>query len=240
MPAKVIEAKAGSYELRVGEGLGRIRDRVLSGEVVILKGALPKARIVSMREAVFGWGLATPPECRDLESSGGSWHEYVCGAPEEGKSARLWHAFAFVLRPSDRSGELERSVAWLFEEMRTLFNDLTGLDAGFEPDHRGRALRPQIFHYPSGGGFLARERHHFEPTIINQIVGLSSRGEDFYQGGTVFTEKDERISTEEVHEIGDICLFRADMWHEVGLIDAQAELNWLSPKGRWTAVMPIR
>jgi hypothetical protein len=127
----------------------------------------------------------------------------------------------------------------MFDAMRDLHERLTGLQTRYRLGCPEGTLRPQIMHYPSGGGARARERHAGDPTVISQIVALSERGSDFRVGGNVFETGGRVVDTRDHHDLGDICLFRSDLWHSVTPVDPAAPLDLGSERGRWTAVLPL-
>lgn len=61
----------------------------------------------------------------------------------------------------------------------------------------------------------------------------------FSPGGNVFAVGDHLVDTSKHHRLGDICLFRSDLWHEVTPVEPEARLDLRSARGRWTAVLPL-
>ena len=57
-------------------------------------------------------------------------------------------------------------------------------------------------------------------------------------GGTRFKPGDEWLDGEPYQSIGDICIFRYDIWHDISKVDESAKLDWSSERGRWTLIMP--
>lgn len=124
----------------------------------------------------------------------------------------------------------------IFKKMELLQNECLEVEK-FLNDRVKR--RPQIIHYPQGGGFFDWHKHPRFPTNYGLILNLSKKGRDFEKGGTEFKiETGEKISTEEYADIGDLILFRYDLPHSVSKCDSDEDLSF-SKKGRWTAVLPL-
>jgi hypothetical protein len=245
VPPALVECSWQDQRIKVGVRVETVRHLVQDGHIVILKHAVPAGALRSMRQAVHLWGQQTPERTGDIRgnndqrSGPGSWHGYEICPPNDRPAQRLWHGYAFILSgetPPDVT--IASRVRWMFEAMRDLHMRLTGLHAQYTHDGPSGVLRPQILHYPSGGGVRPRERHRGDPTMISQIVGLSEPGSDFQSGGNVFAVGDHLVDTSKHHRLGDICLFRSDLWHEVTPVDPEARLDLRSARGRWTAVLP--
>jgi hypothetical protein len=245
VPPGLVECSWQDQQIKIGRRLETVRDQILTGHIVVLKHALPGEALRSLRQAVHRWGQQTPERTGDIRenadqrSSPGSWHGMEDRPPQARPAQRLWHGYAFILDGQNPHETIDTDVRWMFDAMRDLHQQLTGLQASYTVGHPGSVLRPQILHYPSGGGVRAREQHSGDPTVISQIVGLSEPGIDFDSGGNVFTSGARVVDTTGYHGLGDICLFRSDLWHEVTPVDPEAPLDFGSPRGRWTAVLPL-
>jgi len=99
--------------------------------------------------------------------------------------------------------------------------------------------RPQILHYPQGGGWFDWHKHLRKPTNYGLIVNLSKKHRDFNTGQTeVVNDDGELIKVDDYADIGDLILFRYDLLHRVAPCDPEKDLAF-SLAGRWTAVLPI-
>ena len=87
---------------------------------------------------------------------------------------------------------------------------------------------------------FGRHLHALEPQRIGLILGLSQRGVDFQSGGTHFDVKGTDVSSEDVHDIGDMLLFRFDIPHWITPVDMSQPCDFSLASGRWTAVLPYR
>jgi hypothetical protein len=243
----LVKSRWAGSKIQLDLPLETVRSRVQSGQIVILKSALPGPELRALRQAVFQWGQRTPERTgsirdnSDLCAHARSWHGHLSWPADRQPPLRLWHGYAFVLDTNGHSADatIISHVQWLFDAMRDLHQRLTGLKASYRDGSRAGRLRPQIMHYPSGGGARAWERHSGDPTVISQIAALSKRGTEFCVGGTVFKSEDLLVDATEHHDLGDICLFRSDLWHAVTPVDPGTPLDLRSERGRWTAVLPI-
>ena len=131
-----------------------------------------------------------------------------------------------------------------FAPVYRLRNILSGLSperyVGKAPDDDCIA-RISFQFYPSALGAMNK---HSDPVDVHQkavpILIMSKRGRDFEQGGLFYEPGDgSRIYADEVGDPGDVALTLAQLPHGVEKIDPQANPDWLSFRGRWSAVVAI-
>jgi hypothetical protein len=132
---------------------------------------------------------------------------------------------------------VRKGLVGLSERLSVFQNRLTGQNGAFESDRAGRKQRPQIIHYPNGGGTFGRHSHPLELQRIGLILGLSKRGQNFTSGATWFEIDGRRFGTEGRHGIGDLILSRFDTPHWITAIDQGEKFAPSSERGRWTAVL---
>ena len=143
---------------------------------------------------------------------------------------RSWYIF-----PGDNL-PIVNSTMMMFEKMGFFQKKYLGIEK-FINDKVQR--RPQILHYPTGGGFFDWHMHHRFPNNYGLILNLSKKGRDFNKGQTeVKMESGEVLKVEDYADIGDLILFRFDLSHRVAPCDPDQDLIF-SEKGRWTAVLPL-
>lgn len=216
------------------EAVGR---SVLGGSVTILRRAFDAERMDAVRGEVLAWQARTAESNPDRLSAAESYWRRDVNTPSQ--TPHLFETFCFVLDPG-RDDALTGAVRPLFTGMQQIWERLTGQEAAIAPQPGGAALRPQIIHYPVGGGHFDWHVHALEPQRIGLIVGLSKHGRDFDEGGTVFrgAADAEPLDTTLDHDLGDVCLFRYDLEHAVSVVDGGRDLAW-GDSGRWTAVLPL-
>lgn len=202
------------------------------GRIVILKGVFTDARATDVRAAVADWGRQTP--LAEVDDFAANYHRRRCLISRLQQAPHVFHDYNF----NDLTGapaSVRDPLLELFEPLRVLYRDLTGTETAFAVPETGPYVHPQIIHYPAGGGFFARHWHNLAPQQLGFIVSLSKRGRDYRNGGTMFEIGDRRIGTEEVQDIGDICLWRYDHPHWVTQSDLGDKFDWDSDAGRWVA-----
>lgn len=123
--------------------------------------------------------------------------------------------------------QLNDTLLSVFQAMKDKWEELTGDTIGWD-DPR---IRPQVIHYPRGGGFFGRHNHPLEPQKWGLILNLTSGP------GTVFHMDGYDIQMQP--EAGDLTVFRYDIPHSVPMIDPGVPLEFFSPTERWTAILPI-
>jgi hypothetical protein len=212
-------------------------DRVMSEGCAVLRDAFPKEPLRNLVRSVHDWGQneAISPAQTYIDKN---FHAIEAGISPRQKTPHIYHAYNF-LRMNEAPPELSLVLYPIFERIRIFQNHLTGNEAEFKPDSQGRKARPQIIHYPSGGGMFGRHIHPLEPQKIGLILGLSERGVDFQSGATHFEAGGVRIATDDCHNIGDLIMFRFDIPHWITCIDQGDKFDSGSPRGRWTAVLPF-
>ena len=120
-------------------------------------------------------------------------------------------------------------VRLIFDELEVLANNMTGA--------RRRKFTRQAIQYPRGGGFFGEHQHDLEPQKLGLILMASEYGRD-YQSGTVRFKIDGEWQ-EVPMSMGDVCVFRHDLPHEITPVDPQVPLDWSRSDGRWTFILSI-
>ncbi len=220
-----------------GTDLPQLFDRVMSAGVAVVRGVFEPSVLADLRTSVRAWGLAHDPLPAQTYVDE-NFHSVESGISPRQKTVHCYHAYNFN-KIRSVEGEVGERLLGLFERLSVFQNRLTGQEGAFEPDAAGRKQRPQIIHYPSGGGIFGRHTHPLEPQRIGLILGLSKRGQDFTSGATWFEVDGRRFGTEDCHDIGDLILFRFDIPHWISAIDQGEKFDPDSQRGRWTAVLPF-
>jgi hypothetical protein len=146
--------------------------------------------------------------------------------------------FVNVSDPNDELGGITRNVfRALYEVDSTLNGPLRGTTHSIGNTHQS-ALRPQVIHYPSGGGFFDWHLHSRWPQGYGLILNLSQPTLDYESGSTCFRLEGQEVSTNDLHGYGALTLFRFDLPHMVEPIKPSADRpDW--DRGRWSAVLPL-
>jgi hypothetical protein len=131
-----------------------------------------------------------------------------------------------------------------FAPVYRLRNILSGLSpdrfVGRAPDNDCIA-RISFQFYPSALGAMNK---HMDPVDVHQkavpILVMTKRGQDFEQGGLFYDVNDDtRIFADEVADPGDVVFTLAQLPHGVEKIDPHIAPDWLSFRGRWSAVVAV-
>jgi len=211
---------------------------VMEHHVAVLRNVFPKEMLRDLRNAAHSWGASTPitpPQTYDDNN----YHAIEAGISPRQKTLHSYHGYNFN-RPEQLPSELSEKLLTVYEPLLAFQNSLTQKSATFMNDSAGRRARPQLIQYPRGGGMFGRHLHALEPQRIGLILGLSERGVDFHTGGTHFDVKGADVGSEDVHDIGDMLLFKFDIPHWIVPVDMSQPCDFALPSGRWTAVLPYR
>jgi hypothetical protein len=239
LPAiKKFDARWTEAGLRAaGIGLSELFEHVMQHGAAVICGVFPDSQLTDLKDRIHRWGLDTamaPPQT----PADDNYHAIESGISPRQKTPHNFHGYTFDRMHELAPAGLSDRLAAIFEPLRQFQNDLTGNNAAFTRDGKGLKLHPQAIHYPAGGGMFGRHIHALEPQRIGLILGLSERGRDFRDGATHFEIAGEDVGTDEVHDVGDMILFRFDIPHWITPVDASDALDYSSQRGRWTAVLP--
>ncbi|MCJ2016188.1 hypothetical protein MKK84_01880 [Methylobacterium sp. E-065] len=237
MAIETFAALSGTDRLRPANiDIADLYTHVMENGVAVISGCFPAASLTRLRDTAHAWGGQTPmhPPQTYVDDN---FHSIEAGISPRQKTPHVYHAYNFY-RPLELSGDVKDPLLDVFERLLEFQNTLTGNQASFEPDERGRKARPQIIQYPSGGGMFGRHTHPLEPQRIGLILGLSKRGYDFFSGSTHFEANGVAHGTEDLHDQGDLLLFRFDIPHWITAVDQGSKFDPSSVSGRWTAVLP--
>jgi hypothetical protein len=216
-----------------------IKHRILQDStVVILKNTFPAEDLLHFRRTVSEWGKQTPP--RDSQTYvEENFHAIETGVSPRQKTLHLYHAYNFA-RILTAPQAIATPLLKIFEPLREFYCRLIQRETRWN-ECVGRAkFRPQVIHYPRGGGHLATHVHPLEPQLIGFILSISKRGIDFKKGAVGFEALDgSPIDTSEHHDLGDIIMFKFDLKHWVTPVDIDETLNPSDEKGRWVVTLPL-
>ena len=122
---------------------------------------------------------------------------------------------------------LFNNIQEIFGPMFDKWKELSNNDIKWED----KRVRPQIIHYPKGGGFFGRHSHPRHPQEYGLVLNLTDGP------GTMFHFDDGDYQVQA--KAGDLTIFRYDIPHSVPMIDPGSPLEFHRPTGRWTAILPV-
>ena len=188
----------------------------MCGTIVILKGVLSADECRRARDAVFAWGQNAQPTLEDPLKVRRNVH-MASYLPPNSRARYIFHSYEFYLGDPGSESDINRAVRPVFTRLRQIYHELTNNNYDFVLSEDGAALLPQCIQYPRGGGFFQEHVHAIAPQQIGLILAASDIGVDYQTGAVQFKMHSggEWINTEGHHQIGDVCLFRYDMPHEI-------------------------
>lgn len=224
----------------IGDPFGVYR-AVMCGDIVILMQAVDPALCRRARDAVFAWGGSTPPQLESPLKIRANAH-LASYLPPRSMSRYIFHSYEFYLAQADGEPDVTKIVRPVFERLRAIYQLLTGDTHWYLSADDGFVLLPQCIQYPQGGGFFEEHFHSLKPQQIGLILAASEHGKDYEVGGVRFRENahDTWVETEGRHHIGDVCLFRYDLFHDITPVDPHVPLDWSKNTGRWSFVLPLK
>ncbi len=203
--------------------------------VLILKDFLSPDTCTAARGIAATFMDNNPPQVQDRFECAESYYSVDIEPP---KSTVRRVLRSMIVAPTSND-TLWRQLEGCFRPMAAFHSRLVGENAGFSVDADTPGYRPQIIHYPRGGGYFDLHEHPHLPMRYGMILNLSRKGEDFKRGQTYFMVGKEKISIDAQHLIGDLCVFRYDLKHGIDPVDPEfGDYKW-DESGRWTAILPI-
>ena len=245
MNIKIYDFSHSTDKSSVGEmsRFDHIRKELISGEVIGIDGLFSMRYIDDFRNALSFWSKTRKPRPHGEALQDIPVNENFYRIDDEPEKSSAPHVYkTYVLgRISLLEGDLSRLGQFVFSKMLHIQNSLAGTTAQLERAYRETLyLRPQIIHYPRGGGYLAEHIHQFEPQKFGLILNLSNCGTDYQEGGTFFRGGDEElIQGGEIGKKGRVIVFKYDLPHGVNVIDRNSQLSWDAEDGKWSAVLPL-
>jgi len=234
----------------IDKATGRQISELVDDEYIItLRSPFTPDELIRLRDAVYQWGEGVP----DKIEPDSAHHYSLFGVSSFQKTEHSYHVYNFGWDGLNNLTSLGEMLSNVFIPLKQLFLELNTEKIG------SKSLKPQLIHYPTGGGFLGNHVHPYEPQKLGIILNLSNKGTDFNTGGNEFFTKRGKFSGCE--EISGITIFRFDLLHGVLPIDREEPcFNWLpklnlwqsddkniqskidygNPEGRWVAVLSVQ
>ena len=219
---------------QIEKDLNEIGQEVLNGSIVILKNVFTIEKMDECKKIILEWQNQEPESNPDRLTTNKNWWRRDVNPPS--KTPHLFETFCFIF--SEQTSDDFKPIEKVFQFMEKIWKRLISSIHSEISQNSESKFRPQVIHYPSGGGYFDWHGHDLIPQGIGMIVGMSKQHRDFETGGTLFRNGNSELDTTDLLDIGDICLFRYDLEHSVGLVDETKELVW-GDSGRWTMVLPM-
>lgn len=227
----LVEARKDSSSIETSMPFGELERTVLSGTVVIVKGAFDPGELRRLRAEIIAANI--PYRERSFDNDVSSWRDRR--EEQRGGITDVLYDSIF-LAAGNPEDPVARAASAVLEPLAAFWRSVTGHAHTLVSRPGYRALRPWAMCYPPGGGTFRWHHHRLEPTRIGLILAMSQIGVDFQTGGTQFRTPRGIVNSVDHHDIGDICLFRYDLQHHVAPVDPERELRW-DGSGRWTLLI---
>ncbi len=233
---KIIEFSDPAAIVEDPDRVVAMRNEILEGSLVIGREAIAPDLAAGLVSYLKQVGRNSLPTYASIEIGQPNFHR-LNKADERSYVEGCFHQFAFYPWNQD--------VFDLFAVTQDLYRLKSAL-SGMPPDmylgregHDGIVPRIAVQFYPSGGGYLNR---HLDPVGAHQlaipIVPLSTKGLDFDDGGLYVEDSEGRRSdVDDLIGPGDAAFVDARTIHGVDPIDPEADLDWLSFRGRWSMLI---
>ena len=234
---ELIQADYKDNKVQPGRPFSYVRERVMEGRIVILKGAFSSDLMLRFRRALQEWSRTSPPypEGKSPSSTPAANYHRVDDGVIRSALPHIFHQYG--LNSIDHLEPLLREPASLVgQAMLAVENEV----AGTHFDLSLTGLRLKVLHYPAGGGFLEEHIHPLEPQRVGLVLSASKLDTDVGTGGTYFLSPLGRVEAGPYHDIGDLILFRYDIPHGVSPVDEHRALDWRSEAGKWSVVLDLR
>lgn len=242
---KILEARPVAFgdKLVFTEDYREISDNIIQkGNVYCIKNCFYAVAIDELREKTFHHFSALPQKQKNYggEPLNENYHMIERGVSPYQKTLHYLHSYVFD-NMNELSIDLKSPVMGLFRSLTGLYNELTFDNRpmiGYHAD--GKKFHSQFLQYPVGGGMFGAHTHPLEPLKLSLIVGLSKRGRDFQEGAAGFEAADGSIiDTGNIHDIGDMLIFRVNVKHWVTPCDLMQPLDDTKSSGRWSAILGV-
>jgi hypothetical protein len=234
---ELIQASFKENRVQPERPFSYVREKVMEGRIVILKGAFDADLMLRFRRALIEWSRTYPPypEGKPPSSTPSENYHRVDDGVIRSALPHIFHQYGLNtiehLEPTLR--EPANLVAQAMLEVQNKI-------AGTHFDLSLSGMRLKILHYPAGGGFLEEHIHPLEPQRVGLVLSASKLDKDVGTGGTYFLSPFGRVEAAAYHDIGDLILFRYDIPHGVSRVDENRSLDWQSATGKWSIVLDLR
>ena len=213
----------------------KIYFKVMSNNIVIIKNCISENFLNNFKKKLILYRKKIKSSNKDRLNSKKS---FVRRDLEPINSSTSHTFDSYCISTFDKKNDYLFSITFeIFDLMKNIHNKLTKKNWDFGKDSLTKGYRPQIIHYPSGGGHFDYHKHPLYPQEIGLILNISSPGLDYNSGSTVFKFNSKEIDVYDSHLQGSIVLFRYDLLHKVTEVDPGSKIDF--KKGRLSAIMPI-
>jgi len=221
-----------------GEMIREIRDNISSGDIYIVRKAVPPDYLEKIKTYLINVARNSIPNYKKIELGCPNFHR-INYADKRAFVTGCFHQFVFFPWNQDYF-DLFENLKHVYYLKNLISNQAADKFLKKEPEE-GCTARIAFQFYPAGKGFLNR---HKDPVDYHQLtvptLTMSKKGVDFKEGGA-FIEKEngEKIYTDDISDPGDVVYFNAQIVHGVDMIDPSINKDWLDFNGRWMLLVAV-
>ena len=213
-----------------------VKENIINGEVVIIKGAFNKNFILQSRNYLSNIIYNSLPNYQPIKYGCPNFYRINF---EDSRSyvKGYFHQINFFKWNQDIFNFFDyfKEVFYL----NNLINDVKH-DKFINTDDNDFVPKLSFQFYPSGKGYLER---HEDPIGANQLsiasFCMSKKSRDFNSGGLIVKERSEWVNIDDHLNIGDLVIFDASLNHGVEKIDPIEDDLLLDKSGRWMGLFAI-
>ena len=165
MPLIEIKATFENDHIEPSKSIIDISRDVMDGNIVILKQVFEKDFLLEFRKEFLEWSKSIPaiiPANESDDSYLKNNHHRIDDNPSQSEISHISH-FHNLMRIDLLPIELSIKANKIYSSLRDLQNKVSGTNGNFKPVNNSIFMRPQVIHYPSGGGFFGEHIHPLEP-----------------------------------------------------------------------------
>lgn len=233
----IIELRFDDFEALVKYGaideVAETVESIYSGDIIILKEAMPKDFLLNIREQLHQLGMETDSEYYKMLESCPDYHRLISeNAAKNYSFMAIKHSYYFFPWNEDRFQLLDET----YKRWGTikLASGLAADEYRNNTPKDGIVDRLQVVHYPSGAGRIEThsDPYKIQPIIISGI--MSKRGEDYMTGGAYFIDVNgAEVDVEDRLDPGDWIIYAPTVLHGVKTVDEHIVPDWTASRGRW-------
>lgn len=206
---------------------------IYAGDIYILKNAFSKQFMLGLKDKAFKLMQSTPSSFHKVLEGCPDFHRIIDTETAKNYTFKSVRHSSFYFPWNNDPLQMREEVMKRWRICKLVSGRFADEWENNTPKD-GVVDRMQVAQYPTE---IGQSETHSDP-ISNQKIFISAfmskRGEDYQKGGFyVLGEDGKFIDTEDMFEIGDMCIGYASVVHGVAIIDPDKKCDWTKPDGRW-------
>ena len=222
-------------DIKTNDQFDDLYSKIMSKNIIILQNSFSNNQLNDIKKKLINFRKKIESSNKDRLNSKISFVRRDLN-PINSKTRHIFDSYC-ISTYDMKNDYLFSLTSKIFDLMMNVHNKLTKKNWSFGKDSLNKGFRPQIIHYPSGGGHFDYHKHPFDPQEVGLILNISIPGKDYKSGSTVFRVDDKEIDIYDSHLQGSIAIFKYDLLHKVTEVDPGSKIDF--NRGRLSAIMPI-